>query len=78
MFSYGVDPKTAEEFAERYSGLTTVLLHHPRVCGFCYTQLTDIEQEQNGLFRYDRSKKLSDSVYEMIRKANTQIAAIEE
>ena len=46
-WGYGTAPKTEEEFAERYSGLTSVLLVHPRICGFCYTQLTDIEQEQN-------------------------------
>jgi hypothetical protein len=27
------------------------------VTGFCYTQLTDVEQEQNGIYRYDRSAK---------------------
>ena len=25
--------------------------------GLCYTQLTDIEQEQNGLYYYDRTPK---------------------
>ena len=77
-WGYGNAPKTEEEFAERYAGLTTVLLRHPLVCGFCYTQLTDIEQEQNGLYKYDRSRKFGDKVYDAIRKANTQTAAIEE
>ena len=77
-WGYGSAPKNEEEFAERYAGLTTVLLRHPLVCGFCYTQLTDIEQEQNGLYKYDRSRKFSDSVYEKIKAANTQKAAIEE
>ena len=27
------------------------------ICGFCYTQLTDVEQEQNGIYCYDRSEK---------------------
>ena len=76
-WGYGNAPKTEEEFLERYTGLTTVLLQNPRVCGFCYTQLTDIEQEQNGPYKYDRSKKFSDAVYEGIRRANTQTAAIE-
>ena len=56
-WGYGTAPKTEEEFAERYSGLTSVLLEHPRICGFCYTQLTDIEQEQNGIYNYDRTPK---------------------
>ena len=27
------------------------------VWGYCYTQLTDVEQEQNGIFFYDRRPK---------------------
>lgn len=77
-WGYGVNVKTEEEFAERYEGLTSVLLENRRVCGFCYTQLTDIEQEQNGLYKYDRSRKFSDEIYERIRKANTSEAAIEK
>ena len=77
-WGYGNAPRTEEEFAARYEGLTTVLLKCPRVCGLCYTQLTDVEQEQNGLYRYDRSRKFSDFVYDRIRKANQQIAAIEQ
>jgi hypothetical protein len=29
------------------------------LAGFCYTQLTDIEQEINGLLTYDRKPKIS-------------------
>jgi hypothetical protein len=32
-------------------------LHSDPVRGFCYTQLTDIEQEVNGLLTYDRKPK---------------------
>jgi hypothetical protein len=28
------------------------------VQGFCYTQLTDVEQEQNGLLTFDRVPKV--------------------
>lgn len=76
-WGYGDAPRTEEEFASRYVGLTKVLLEHPRICGFCYTQLTDIEQEQNGLFFYDRSRKLPDWVYDHIREANKMVAAVE-
>lgn len=77
-WGYGDAPKTQAEFAQRYAGLTKVLLEHPRVCGFCYTQLTDIEQEQNGLYNYDRSPKFDDFVYDVIRQANQMAAAIEQ
>ncbi len=77
-WGYGTAPKTEEEFAARYEGLTSALMEHKRVCGFCYTQLTDVEQEQNGLYAYDRSRKFSDFVYDTIKRVNTQKAAIEE
>ena len=31
--------------------------HSDKICGFCYTQLTDVEQEQNGVYYYDRGEK---------------------
>lgn len=76
-WGYGVDVKTEDEFAERYCGLTEALTDNERMFGFCYTQLYDIEQEQNGLFTYTREKKFSDEVYEKIKKINSKIAAIE-
>jgi len=33
------------------------MLDNPNLFGFCYTQLTDIEQEKNGLYYYDRKPK---------------------
>ena len=77
-WGYGNAPKSEAEFAERYAGLTKVLLDHPRICGFCYTQLTDIEQEQNGLYKYDRSRKFADEVYDRIREANVQLSYFEQ
>ncbi len=76
-FAYGVDPTSEEEFAERYDGLITALLESPICCGFCVTQLYDIEQECNGLMKYDRSPKFREDIYEIIRKANQKPAAIE-
>lgn len=56
-WGYGSSPKSEEEFYERYEGLVNVLLDNRWMFGFCYTQLTDVEQEQNGLYRYDRTPK---------------------
>ena len=36
---------------------TEALLGLDHVCGYCYTQLTDVEQEQNGIYFYDRTPK---------------------
>jgi hypothetical protein len=39
------------------------------VAGFCYTQLTDIEQEINGLLTYDRRPKVDpEMIAEIHRK----------
>lgn len=74
-WGYGNAPKTREEFLERYKGLTDTLLDNKYMLGFCYTQLYDIEQEQNGLYTYDRIPKFDP---EIIKKINTRIAAIEK
>ena len=74
-WGYGEAPKTEEEFIERYRGLTNALLDNPHHMGFCYTQLTDVEQEVNGLYTYDRKAKFDPQV---IREINARQAAIEK
>ena len=56
-WGYGNGPRTGQEFIERLDGLTAALLNAKGVWGFCYTQLTDVEQEINGLYTYDRRPK---------------------
>ena len=56
-WGYGASVKTKEEFLVRLEGLTNVLLNNPNICGFCYTQLYDVEQEKNGILTYDRVPK---------------------
>jgi beta-galactosidase/beta-glucuronidase len=48
---------SSEELLERYGDLISALLESKIVAGFCYTQLTDVEQEINGLLTYDRRPK---------------------
>ncbi len=74
-WGYGNGPKTEEEFLDRLKGLTDVLLDNPLMFGFCYTQLTDVEQEQNGLYTYDRRAKFDP---ERIRSIFGRKAAYEE
>ncbi|MCY3659521.1 MAG: hypothetical protein OXG36_10940 [Caldilineaceae bacterium] len=38
--------------------LTTDLRRHDKICGYVYTELTDIEWEHNGFAKYDRSGKV--------------------
>ncbi len=77
-WGYGENVTTPEEFAKRYCGLTDALISNKKMFGFCYTQLYDIEQEQNGLYTYEREKKFSDRIYDEIISVNTQLAEIEK
>ena len=56
-WGYGEGPRSLEEFYQRLEGLVNALYSHPHIAGYCYTQLTDVEQEQNGIYNYDRSPK---------------------
>lgn len=56
-WGYGNGPRTLDEFYTRYGGLVDALLDNPNLFGFCFTQLTDVEQEHNGLYYYDRKPK---------------------
>ena len=56
-WSYGKSAHSYEEFYERYEYLTKALVDSPYVCGFCYTQLYDVEQEVNGIYTYERKAK---------------------
>jgi beta-galactosidase/beta-glucuronidase len=48
-----------EELVEKYRDLIKGIASLKFLAGFCYTQLTDIEQEINGLLTYDRDPKVA-------------------
>ena len=50
---------TPEELYEKYRDLSEGIASLRFLAGFCYTQLTDIEQEANGLLTYDRRPKVA-------------------
>ena len=56
-WGYGQSPRDIEAFYARLEGLVDALIAKRHVSGYCYTQLTDVEQEKNGLYYYDRSVK---------------------
>ncbi len=56
-WGYGEGPRSLEAFYARLEGLVQAIYHTPHVAGYCYTQLTDVEQEQNGIYNYDRTEK---------------------
>lgn len=62
-WGYGEAPISSNEYLERMKALTQVILSIPHISGFCYTQLTDVEQERNGLYTYSRIPKFSTNEY---------------
>ena len=60
--------QSEEELLEDYARIMEAVFASQSLHGFCYTQLTDVEQEINGLLTYDRTPKCD---LEKIRKLNT-------
>ena len=73
-WGYGQRPRTVEEWFERFSALCATLLRHPEVAGYCYTQLTDVFQEKNGILDFQRRPKIA---LERLRAVQQLPAAVE-
>jgi len=74
-WGYGQRPEDEKEFMHRFKGLADAQLDNPHMAGLCYTQLTDVEQEVNGLYTYDRKAKFPP---ELFKKVLERKAAIED
>ena len=57
-----------EDYLIRLKAVVDPMFSSPVIQGYCYTQLTDVEQEINGLLTYDRKPK---APLETIRKIMT-------
>jgi hypothetical protein len=58
LYTYYASFERPEELLEKYRDLMKGIAQLTFLAGFCYTQLTDIEQEINGLLTYDRQPKV--------------------
>ncbi len=74
-WGYGANPEDLEEALTRIEKLISALLENPSICAFCYTQLTDVMQEKNGIYSFDRRPKFDN---ERLRKTISAKAAIEK
>jgi beta-galactosidase/beta-glucuronidase len=59
LYKFYASFQTVEELLEQYRDLMSGIASLKFVAGFCYTQLTDVEQEINGLLTYSRRTKLA-------------------
>ncbi|OTB14211.1 glycoside hydrolase family 2 protein [Daldinia sp. EC12] len=61
------DPK---DLLKRLEALIQAVVQGGHICGFVYTQLSDVEQEVNGLYSFDRREKIpADEVSKLIEAA---------
>lgn len=72
-WGYGKQVKDENEFIERFEALTNAIKNTKYICGYCYTQLTDVQQEINGLVDENRNPKFSDRIIDKIRKINKKL-----
>jgi beta-galactosidase/beta-glucuronidase len=67
-WGYGNKVNTSEEFIKRFDAITTAIKRIDRICGYCYTQLTDVQQEINGLMDMDRTYKVNPDILKEINQ----------
>lgn len=58
------------DFLQRFDGVVTAVKELPYACGFCYTQVTDVQQEINGLMDIDRNFKIEPEIIKEINERN--------
>lgn len=57
-WGYGNQVRNEEQFMARFDAIHQAIQDLPFITGYCYTQLTDVEQEVNGLLTTDRKSKV--------------------
>ena len=65
-WGYGKGVKSDEEYIERLKGLFGVLDSLEYSSGYCYTQLSDVHQEVNGLVYGNREFKIDPKIIRAI------------
>ena len=63
-WGYNGLPETEAEFKARFEEIMEAIYSFPELCGFCYTQLTDVDQEINGILTFDRKPKFALSYFQ--------------
>ena len=56
-WGYGAQIDNMEDFYKILEDEVDAIRESPHVVAFCYTQITDVEQEKNGIYYYDRRPK---------------------
>jgi beta-galactosidase/beta-glucuronidase len=67
-WGYGNKVNSREDYIRRFDSITTAIKKIPSVCGYCYTQVTDVQQEINGIMDIDRNFKVEPEVLKEINE----------
>ena len=70
-WGYGEQAKDENDFIKKFEELTLAIQKMPMITGYCYTQLTDVQQEVNGLMDEDRKYNIDPSI---IKNINAKIS----
>lgn len=69
-WGYGKGEADGDGLVCRYKELVELIFSIEKLSGMCYTQLYDVEQEENGFYNYDRSDKLTQKQKLAIKQIN--------
>ena len=67
-WGYGEKANDKDALIARFDDIVSAVKALPYVCGYCYTQLTDVQQEINGLLDIDRNYKIDPKVVKEINQ----------
>ncbi len=67
-WGYGNQVNNEEDFFERFRNITTAIKKLDYVVGYCYTQITDVQQEVNGLYNIRREPKVDIAIVKRINE----------
>ena len=65
-WGYGAQIETEDEFFKILEKEVDAIIASKHITGFCYTQITDVEQEKNGVYYYDRRPKFDAAKWKAI------------
>lgn len=68
-WGYGNQVADEAAFLKRFEAITGAIQAIPGIVGFCYTQVSDVQQEVNGLFTPERQPKVD---LQALREVNTK------
>ena len=72
-WGYGNTVDTEEAFLERFDRIITAIKKVPYISGYCYTQVSDVQQEINGLLTEDHEYKVTP---EKLKEINCRVVRV--